>query len=176
MSALRDDQGGALRSYTYDTVGSMVTRSSGGGTRRSSSTTARTSSGRPPAPAPARAWRSFYDHAGQRAAVVTRDAGGAVELVRVFFGDAEVVLSPTGWVTRAPTRTCRWARRSRASPTAASWAQYHGLANSTLVSAAPTGDIQSSFISRPVRRGARVEWARRSRTSTAGSTTSSRTT
>ncbi|MBE7451253.1 MAG: hypothetical protein HS111_20875 [Kofleriaceae bacterium] len=38
---------------------------------------------------PARASRSnFYDHAGQRAAVVTRDAGGAVESVRVF-GDAE---------------------------------------------------------------------------------------
>ncbi len=102
VSALRDDQGGALRSYTYDTVGSMVTRSSGGGTpeefvydgedqlRRAT----RTGSG-------AGVEEYFYDHAGQRAAVVTRDAGGAVESVRVFFGDAEVVLSPTGWVTKA---------------------------------------------------------------------------
>ncbi|MBE7449440.1 MAG: hypothetical protein HS111_11245 [Kofleriaceae bacterium] len=100
----RDDQGGAPRSYTYDTVGSMVTRSSGGGTPEEFVYDGETSS------AGVRATRTgsgagveehFYDHAGQRAAVVTRDAGGAVESVRVFFGDAEVVLSPTGWVTKA---------------------------------------------------------------------------
>ncbi|MBE7449448.1 MAG: hypothetical protein HS111_11285 [Kofleriaceae bacterium] len=81
-------RGAKLRSYTYDTVGSMVTRSSGGGTWRSSSTTARDQLGGPPHRLRAGVEEYLYDHAGQRAAVVTRDAGGAVESVRVFFGDA----------------------------------------------------------------------------------------
>ncbi len=150
VSALRDDQGGALRSYTYDTVGSMVTRSRGGGTpeafvydgedqlRRAT----RTGSG-------AGVEEYFYDHAGQRAAVVTRDAGGAVESVRVFFGDAEVVLSPTGWVTKAHAHLSLGTPVARITDRSELELQYHGLANSTLVSAAPTGDITSGFVYGP---------------------------
>ncbi len=150
VSALRDDQGGALRSYTYDTVGSMVTRSAGGGTpeefvydgedqlRRAT----RTGSG-------AGVEEYFYDHAGQRAAVVTRDAVGAVESVRVFFGDAEVVLSPTGWVTKTHAHLSLGTPVARITDRSELELQYHGLANSTLVSAAPTGDIQSGFVYGP---------------------------
>ncbi|MBE7451267.1 MAG: hypothetical protein HS111_20950 [Kofleriaceae bacterium] len=153
----------------------MVTRSRGGGTPEAFvydgedqlRQATRTGSG-------AGVEEYFYDHAGQRAAVVTRDAGGAVESVRVFFGDAEVAV--TDWLgdegARAPV--AGHAGRAHHRPQRAG-AQYHGLANSTLVSAAPTGDITSSFVYGPY--GEVLESvARRSPTSTAGSTTSSRTT
>ncbi|MBE7449454.1 MAG: hypothetical protein HS111_11315 [Kofleriaceae bacterium] len=85
----------------------------------------------------------FYDHAGQRAAVVTRDAVGAVESVRVFFGDAEVVPSPTGWRRRPRAPVAGHAGRAH-PPTAASWAPVPRPGRSTLVSAAPTGDIRAA--------------------------------
>ncbi len=149
VSALRDNKGGALRSYDYDTVGSMVERTGWDTTelfvydgedqlRRAT----RTGPG-------AGVEEYFYDHAGHRAAVVTRDAGGAVESVRVFFGDAEVVLSPTGWVTKAHAHLSLGTPVARITDRSELELQYHGLANSTLVSAAPTGDIQSGFVYGP---------------------------
>ncbi|MBE7449456.1 MAG: hypothetical protein HS111_11325 [Kofleriaceae bacterium] len=69
--------------------------------------------------------------------------------MRVFFGDAEVVLSPTGWVTKAHAHLSLGTPVARITDRSELELQYHGLANSTLVSAAPTGDIQSGFVYGP---------------------------
>ncbi|MEQ1729680.1 MAG: RHS repeat-associated core domain-containing protein, partial [Vicinamibacterales bacterium] len=178
-SALVPFAGGAnLRSYSYDTVGNLMSRRNGAATvpatddflydgddqlRRASKYTisgnTRTLSG---------VEEYYYDHDGQRAAVVTRNATNAVTAVRVFVDDTELELNPAsgasnGAVVKAyahlslGTPVARivapaggWTSSSTAATTPATVElMYQGLSSNTLVSVLPNGTVQAGFVYGP---------------------------
>lgn len=159
--------GDNLRSYDYDSVGNLKNRRDGAPTaspsdvfvydgddqlRRASKYSGTALEG---------IEEYYYDHAGQRAAVVTRNASNAVTSVRMFMGDTELELDPaTGGVQKAyahlslGTPVARivspaggWTAGSGTSVTSAATVElmYQGLSLNTIVSVLPTGAVQSSF-------------------------------
>lgn len=168
-SALISVAGGAnLRSYRYDTVGNLLDRRHGAPTadptdtflydgdnqlRRSVKYDGATVMGRED---------YYYDHAGERAAVVTRTAAGTVANVRVFLGDTEVELSNVGAVNRAyaylslGTPVARivapfggWQTTSNTTSGTSIELTYQGLGDNAIASVSASGVLMAGFVYGP---------------------------
>lgn len=152
VSALIPNGGGdPFRSYTYDTVGNMVTRAGGPTSdeflydgedqlRRAVITDAATSD--------TTTEEYFYDHTGNRTAVVTRDSANIVTSARVFLGDTEILLTP-GAATKTYAHLSLGTPVARITDRTTLELQYHGLANNTLLSIKPDGATSSGFVYAP---------------------------
>lgn len=160
--------GPELRSYSYDSAGNLRDRRNGPPTanptdvflydgddrlRRATSYSGTTVLGRDD---------YYYEPSGQRAAVVTRTAAGAVSSVRMFFGDAELELTPSSTVQRAyaylslGTPVARiespvggWQTTSPTTGTATIELTYHGLAQNAILSLSPIGGVKAAFVYGP---------------------------
>jgi RHS repeat-associated protein len=107
----------------------------------------------------------YYDHGGQRVAVVSRDTNGTITGARIFAGDTEIELSATGAVSQAyaylslgtPVAKVVSPAGGWSSSGAAAWSngtnalelQYHGLSSNTLLSIGPTATVKSGFVYAP---------------------------
>ncbi|MEZ4398587.1 MAG: toxin TcdB middle/N-terminal domain-containing protein [Kofleriaceae bacterium] len=154
-----------IRSYAYDTVGNLsaLTEGTAGVTgqfqydgddqlRRAIKLASGTEVGRE---------EYYYDAAGTRRAVVTRNASGTVTAGRLFMGGTEIELTGTGAVGKAfaylslgtpvgkVISTGGWAVGQNSTSVGRLELQYHGLADSTLLAVWPNGEVQGGFIYAP---------------------------
>lgn len=158
-----------LRSYTYDTVGNLMDRRTGAapptdGFLYDGDDQLRRASKYATSGALSGTEEYYYDHAGQRAAVVTRSAANAVTAVRLFMGDTELELNPTNSaVLKAYAHLSLGTPVARIVSPAGGWTttatnvtapatvelMYQGLSSNTLVSILPTGAVQAGFVYGP---------------------------
>lgn len=169
-SALVPVAGGAnLRSYSYDSVGNLRDRRLGDPAvnptdafqydgddqlRRARKYTGTSLTG---------IEEYYYDHTGQRAAVVTRTGAGLLSKVRVFMGDTELELDPSsGAVQKAYAHLSLGTPVARVVSPAGGWTEssstvnassieltYHGLASSTIAALNAGGALQAAFVYGP---------------------------
>lgn len=146
-----DGGGDKLRSYAYDGAGNMSDRSGATGSdqftydgenqlRRAVASAGGVAAGTE---------EYYYDHTGQRAGVVTRNAAGAVVSVRVFQGDTEVLLSGTGQVETTYAHLSLGTPVARVTNRTELELQYHGMASNLLLSVTPDGTTKSGFVYAP---------------------------
>ncbi len=169
VSALKPVGGGTdLRNYSYDTVGNLRERRNGAPTanptdvflydgedhlRRARKYSGTTVMGTE---------EYYYDHEGQRAAVVTRAAAGSVSGVRVFIGATEIELSGSGSmlkayanlglgtpVGRVVSPSGGWVAGSTAVLAANLELTYQGLSSNSILSLNPNGAIYAAFVYGP---------------------------
>lgn len=148
VSSLEPLAGGPdFRSYTYDNIGNISSRSSGPITNSFSydgeNQLRRTSIDGSPVE------DYFYDHSGQRTAVVSRNPFGELERARVFIGDAELVYSASGAVERSYAHLTLGTSTARVINRSALQITYLGVSDNVLLSVAPDGTIHSAHIYGP---------------------------
>ncbi|HVG87238.1 MAG TPA: toxin TcdB middle/N-terminal domain-containing protein [Vicinamibacterales bacterium] len=147
VSALHElSSGTSLRSYTYDTAGGMVTRE-GGASSESFAYDGEDQLRR--ATVGDLHEEYFYDHGGNRAAVVTRNSAGTVTNVRVFIGDTELVLKDTGALEKSYAHLSLGTPVARITDRKDLELQYHGLSSNTLLAVEPDGTVNAGFVYAP---------------------------
>ncbi len=94
----------------------------------------------------------FYDHAGQRVAVVTRESSGVVKGLRLFLGDTELEVDAGGHLGRSYAHLSLGTPVARIIDRGQVELQYHGLSSNTLLTVAADGTVKTGFVYGPARR------------------------
>ncbi len=148
--ALEQSGGGNFREYDYDSVGNMISRVAPSSTsetfaydgedqlRRAVMTGATDGSE-----------EYFYDHSGQRIAVVTRDDQGVATKARVFLGDTQLEFDTNGDLVRSDAHLSLGTPVARIKDREVLEFQYHGLSNNTLLTLAADGTVNTGFVYAP---------------------------
>lgn len=149
VSALTPVTGGtSFRSYTYDTAGNMLTRSAGTMTETflydGENRLRRAQTG-----AATRTEEYFYDHDGNRVAVVSKMTLGGVENVRVFGGNSETLLSATGSIQETYANLRLGSNIARVLDRGVLELQYHDASENVVFAVLPEGVVRAGFVYAP---------------------------
>ncbi len=150
VTALRVS-GDNLREYAYDTVGNMVERvAPADGVTEAFVYDGEDQLRRASSSAPSSDLEEyFYDHAGQRIAVVTRESSGVVKGLRLFLGDTELEVDAGGHLGRSYAHLSLGTPVARIIDRGQVELQYHGLSSNTLLTVAADGTIKTGFVYGP---------------------------